>query len=62
MAIQNKPTFKRRVILGIRKARTRIRSPCQTRRPRLVQLPRLNVFIVRKLVIGKETSSCTYLL
>jgi hypothetical protein len=59
MAIQNKPNFKRKGNLGRRKTRPRIRSPGQTRRPRLVQLLRLNVFIVRKLVIGKETASCT---
>jgi hypothetical protein len=59
MAIQNKPTFKWKGNLEERKARPSIRSLCQTRCPRLVQLPMLNVFIVRKLVIGKETTSCT---
>jgi hypothetical protein len=59
MAIQNSQPLKGREILRRRKTRPRIRSPCQTRRPRLVQLPMLNVFIVRKLVIGKETASCT---
>jgi hypothetical protein len=53
MAIQNSWPLKGRAILGRRMVRPRIRSQYQTRRPRLVQLPRLNVFVVRKSVTGK---------
>jgi hypothetical protein len=59
MAIQNSWPLKGRAILGRRMVRPRIRSQCQTRHPRLVQLPRLNVFVVRKSVTGKEIASCT---
>jgi hypothetical protein len=59
MAIQNSWPLKGRAILGRGMVRPRIRSQCQTRCPRLVQLPRLNVFVVRKSVTGKEIASCT---
>jgi hypothetical protein len=56
MAIQNKPTIKRKGNSWKKKGKAKDKILWH---PRLVQLPMLNVFIVRKLVIEKETASRT---
>ena len=62
MAVQNKPTFKKKVLLGRRRrARLRLRTPSQTLYPRLNldHLQTRNAFIVTSQDTGRGTASCT---
>jgi hypothetical protein len=59
MAIQNKLTFKWKGNSWKKKGKAKDKIPMPNQAPRLVQLSRLNVFNVRKFVIGKETARCT---
>ena len=61
MAIQNKPTTRRKVLLGRRRARLRLRTPSQTLHPRLNldQLQTRSAFIVTSQDTGRGTASCT---
>jgi len=62
MAVQNKPAFKKKVLLGRRRrARLRLRTPSQTLHPRLNldQLQIMSSFIIRRRDTGRGIASCT---
>jgi hypothetical protein len=57
-------TSRRRVLLGRRRARLRLRTPSRTQilRLKLDHLLTLSVFTFMKRVTGKESARCTWLL
>jgi hypothetical protein len=60
MAVQNKPSFRKKVNLKRRRPRQRIQHPSQTKSPRLDQLLMQSAFIAKNLVTGRGIASSTW--